>query len=36
MAGDLAVLRTGEASLIASDLIGDIGKVFLEIENKNR
>jgi len=31
LAGDIAVKKTGEFSLLASDLIGTIGKAFLEI-----
>lgn len=34
LAGDLAVLKTGKVSLIASDLIDNIGKAFILIENE--
>ncbi len=34
LAGDLAVLETGKPSLIASDLIENVGKAFISIENE--
>ncbi len=34
LAGDLAILQTGKASMIASDLIENIGKAFLKMENE--
>jgi NAD(P)H-hydrate epimerase len=33
LAGDMAAIETGQQALIASDIIDNLGKAFLKIEN---